>query len=140
VNNLTANCFPSTPQDTQETSTTQGVSPTGHELTTPNYTITPACNVSGQKINLLVVIGLSAIVILQTAGLVYLIRENSLLNSKVKSNYICLENIPPAVPSASSPDGQDIEAEEFNELYVPTQEAGVDYCNTDDCEQQYCEI
>jgi hypothetical protein len=139
VNNLTANCFPSTPYDTQETSTTQEVSPTGHELTTQKYTITPACNVSGQKINLLVVIGLSAIVILQTAVLVFLKRENSLLNSKVKSNYICLENIPPAVPSASSLDGEDIEAEEFNELYEPTQEASVDYCNTD-CEQQYCEI
>ena len=88
---------------------------------------------------MLVVIGLSAIVILQTAGLVFLKRENSLLNSKVKSNYICLENIPPAVPSAATPDGQDIEAEEFNEMYEPTQEAGVDYCNTN-CEQQYCEI
>jgi len=139
VNNLKANCSPSTPHDIQETSTSHKVTPIGFESTTPKYTTTSACNVTGQKVNLLVVIGLSAIVILQTAGLVFLKRENSLLNSKVKSNYICLENIPPAVPSAATPDGQDIEAEEFNEMYEPTQEAGVDYCNTN-CEQQYCEI
>jgi hypothetical protein len=138
VNNLTANCFPSTPH--HETSTSQS-----NELTTTQDTSDCIeeskckCINTGKRINLLVAIGLSAIVILQTAGLVFLKRENSLLNSKVKSNYMCLQNIPPAVPSATTPDIQDFEAEEFNDMYEQTQEAGVDYCNTDS-EQQYCEI
>lgn len=143
VNELKKNCFPSTPH---ETFTTQEVSLDGQEMTTPQDTIISAvikgeCN-NGPRINLPIVIGLSAIVLLQTAGLVFLKRKNYLLNSKAKSNSIsiCLQNIPATITTATAPpDRQDAEAEEINELYEQTQVAGVDYCNTD-FEQQYCEI
>lgn len=124
---------------TQETTTQEFTTHDDYETSTESKAKkNSARQRNGPKINLIVVIGLCSIIILQTAGLIYLKKQNSLLSWKAKNkNSICLRHIPAAAPGTTVPDREDAEAEEINEMYGQT--GGPDV-NCVDYGQQYCEI